>query len=68
MKKLLSLQNSRDSLRFKLGKKIKLNQFDQEFKNDSKKLRHLDDLFFRLIKKSNLSLSKFGRLIKQNNL
>ena len=64
MEKLLLLQNLRDSLRFQLKGKIKLNQFDQQFKNDSKKLRHLDDLFFRLINKSNLSLSKFGRLLK----
>ena len=63
-KKLLSLENLRDSLRFQLKGKIKLNQFDQEFKNDSKKLRDLDNLFFRLIKESNLSLSKFGRLLK----
>lgn len=63
MKKLLSLQNSRDCLRFKLSAKIKLNQFDQDFKNDSKKLKNLDDLFFKLINKSNLSLSKFGRLL-----
>jgi len=65
MENLLSLQSLRDSLRSKLGIKIKFNEFDLEFENDSKKLRHLDDLFFRLIKKSNLSLSKFGRLVKQ---
>jgi len=61
MKNLLELQKERDSLRAKLQSKVKFNNFDKEFDNDSKLLRLKDKQFFALASKLNVNLNKFGR-------
>jgi hypothetical protein len=60
---LLLLQSQRDLLKSKLQGKLRLSQFDKEFQDDSKKLRKLDGLFFRLCLKKGFELSKQGRLL-----
>ena len=59
---LLQLQAQRDSLRAKTQAMSRLGLFGKEFDEQMATLRHLDGLFFRLIKTTDLTLSKHGRL------
>ena len=60
---LLDLQKQIDSLRSKLQSKSRTKQFDKEWEDGHKTLKHLDGLFSRLCKSNNFELNKFGRLI-----
>jgi hypothetical protein len=64
MKNLVELQRERDLLRASLQVKVKQNNFDNEFMLKSELLKRKDKEFFSLVKRQNVQVSKFGRLVK----